>query len=66
MIEQHEPYYKPVSYDILNPWKIDPGFNIPYGILTPGSNFRHCIFIHIMVNLNPLIPTKREGSIYHW
>ena len=23
----------PVSYGILNPWKIYPGFNIPYSIL---------------------------------
>jgi len=52
-------------------WYFEPlknrhlGFNIPYGIVTPGSNFCHCILNPIMVNWTPPIYVKRGGSIYH-
>ena len=61
-------YFEP--HGKLNPgsiylWYFDPGFNFPYGILTPGSIFCHCILNPFMVNWPPppLISTKREEFI---
>ena len=53
----------PASYGIFTPWKIDPGVNIPYGILNPGSIFRHCILNPIMVNSTPSFLPKEGGSL---
>ena len=69
-------YFEP--HGKLNPgsiylWYFDPGFNFPYGILTPGSIFCHCILNPLMVNWSPphfyqkigVHNTIREGLIYH-
>ena len=59
-------YFEP--HGKLNPgsiylWHFDPRFNFPYGILTPGSIFCHCILNPLMVNWTTLISTKREEFI---
>ena len=57
--QSHEPvswYFEP--HGKLNPgsiylWYFDPRFNFPYGIVTPGSIFCHCILNPLMVNWTP-------------
>jgi hypothetical protein len=46
-------------------WYFDPGFNFPYGILTQGSIFCHCILNPFMVNWTPPSFLPKERS-YPW
>ena len=56
-----EPHGK-LNQGLIYLWYFDPGFNFPYGILTPGSIFCHCILNPLMVNWTPLHFYQKRSS----